>query len=187
MSLWRLAGFLLVAGASLGPGALGGPGAAAQGLRSPVSSTREAPSAATVVDAAGREIGPVADISPDGSEVVAVLKAQNRTFLVRVIRDRILQLVGLAQFASADCTGPPHLLEVPVGSHLTSELPAVSPLNELLVANGPPEPRIMASEWDALRSPPFCRNVGAAGELRIVRPARVLLDLGTFSPPFQVR
>ena len=169
----RPVGLLLLVLAVLAPWTAGDPAGAQAGRATP-------PEPPVVVDASGREVGPIVEIL--GPFTVVLLRADGRDATLVVFRDRLVSLLAAA-YESPDCTGPPwarDFVQVPL-----VEPAAIGRLNELLVRNGDPETRTLTSEWNSFSTPPACQTPPA--ETRIVRPTRVLVDLNGFQPPFRLR
>jgi hypothetical protein len=143
-----------------------------------------------VVDAVGREIGPVIGLGLGffpGMPIVR-LRAGGHDAAIVVTGDQLLSFVDRpAEYETLNCTGPPLIQEPPPGvaTPLVENLP-VGTVNELLAPVGGPVTRTLNSFWIATSAPPGCVP-RASSETAVVRETTVLVDLDLFVPPFRLR
>jgi hypothetical protein len=139
--------------------------------------------APVVVDADGQVLGPVEGSLFTGAITVGI-RAGGRVVPLVVLPDRLFAF-GVVGFESETCQGPALLLpfRAPGTPSFHGEA-GIGPGQSLRGAVGPPEVRIIASQYFPGDLPP-CQPVTAIG--RIAFPTVELLDLGRFTRPFRVR
>lgn len=159
----------------------------------------------TVVDANGKRVGPVVDLSsPFGLQSVGVsasptvaLDVEGQLVVLAVTRNRFAGPVNIVYFESTDCSGTPFFNGTEAGISVAEEptqglAPAAAALSDgTIYALDPDNPLVVhnftaQSSKNSVASPPSCDQAG--GQVLDAVRARMVVNLGErFEPPFRLR
>jgi hypothetical protein len=160
------------------------------GVRAPAG--RGAPGPLTVVDTAGRTVGPVYPefVPPTG---VVLIRAGGRAGLVSLTRTAFVTGIGpggapsSAFFEPTGCGGPAFVAATPPVGGVPELLrtTAIERDGSLVAATGPAAMRTIKSLWASGAVPPFCLDA-ALGTFS-VRETEFFYDLAQHAGPFDLR